>query len=164
MEFFWIDKTPVGRLATATRPRGEDWLSADVAELARVPVGMLVSMLTATENAELGLVAEAASVRAAGVDFLNIPIEDRGLPERAGPFVDGVRAAAAALRAGKAVAVHCRMGVGRSSMFAASTLIRVGLEPEVAWTSIARVRGRPVPDVANQREWVDAARDLLRSP
>lgn len=164
LELFWIDKVRVGRLATATRPRGGDWLDDDIRHVARNGVALLVSMLTPPECVELGLRDEATAARAAGLSFMNLPIEDRGLPERVEPFLLGVGAAVDVLRFGGGVAVHCRMGVGRSSMFAASVLVKLGVEPADAWNSIAAVRGRPVPDVAKQREWVDGMRAMLRAP
>jgi protein-tyrosine phosphatase len=162
MEFFWIDMTLAGRLATATRPRGGDWLADDMRAVANAGVSLLVSMLTAEENTELSVGGEALAAEAAGVQFLGIPIEDRGLPERAMPFLEGVTRAAKEVSAKRAVAVHCRMGIGRSSMFAASTLVKLGVEPDDAWRAIALVRGRPVPDVAKQRDWVRDMRDALR--
>lgn len=122
----------------------------------------LVSMLTMPENVELELAREALAAAGAGLRFISVPIEDRGVPERAVFFIDAVKAGADELCAGGAVVVHCRMGVGRSSMFAASTMVRLGVEPDDAWSAIERVRGRPVPDVAKQREWVSSMCSVLR--
>src|SRR5262249_30239083 len=43
---------------------------------------------------------------------------------------------------------------GRSSLVAACVLASCGERPEAALERIARARGRPVPDTAEQREWV----------
>jgi protein-tyrosine phosphatase len=66
-----------------------------------------------------------------------------------------------ALASGKNVAVHCRQGIGRSSLVAASVLIAAGETPEEAFRHVEQARGRPVPDTAEQREWV--ARNGRRS-
>lgn len=162
MELFWIAGASPGRVGTATRPRGGEWLVGDMNELVANRVDCLVSMLTASENVELGLTGESKAAGAVGIDFASIPIEDRGLPERTMPFVDAVTDSARAIRSGKSVAVHCRMGVGRSSMFAASCLISLGADPREVWGDITRVRGRPVPDVVTQREWIESIVPLLR--
>jgi protein-tyrosine phosphatase len=163
MELFWIGGESTGRLAIATRPRGADWLSDELKEASRAGVYLLVSMLTSVEAVELKLDGEAEAAKAAGLSFENVPIADRGVPERAHPFVRAARRAAEELKRGRSVAVHCRMGIGRSSMFAAATMIRLGTEPAVAWAWIAQARGRPVPDVLSQRTWIDTILPLLRS-
>jgi protein-tyrosine phosphatase len=59
------------------------------------------------------------------------------------------------LAQGKSVGVHCRAGIGRSSLIAASLLIQAGLSAEAAFLSIQKSRGCPVPDTAEQRQWVE---------
>jgi len=160
MDLFWF-ASPSGRLATATRPRGGDWLDDDIQHVAR-EAAMLVSMLTRPEINELELAHEESSALRAKLQFLNVEIEDRGVPERAAPFVAAVERATGILAAGQGVVVHCRMGIGRSSLFAAACLVRLGVEPGDAWDRIAVSRGRPVPDVSTQRDWLLASRPLLR--
>lgn len=164
MDLFWTCSSPAGRLGTATRPRGGDWLAGELEQLVVDGVHELVSMLTPPENVELALDDEAVAARSAGLVFRAVPIPDRGLPERTMPFVEAVHAAVKQLRAGSSVVVHCRMGVGRSSMFAAACLISLGVAPSTAWADIARVRGRPVPDVEPQRAWIDGLVPLLQRP
>jgi protein-tyrosine phosphatase len=57
---------------------------------------------------------------------------------------------------GSAVAIHCRAGIGRSTVLAACILVGDGLSVERAFQLIAEARGCPVPDTKEQREWVDA--------
>lgn len=56
---------------------------------------------------------------------------------------------------GRCVGVHCRQGIGRSSVVAASLLAAAGEDTEVAFQRIMQSRGRPVPDTVEQRKWVD---------
>jgi protein-tyrosine phosphatase len=70
-----------------------------------------------------------------------------------------------ALAAGKNVAVHCRQGIGRSSVVVASLLVAAGETPDEAFRRIEEARGRPVPDTAEQREWVAGSQaGSLRPP
>jgi protein-tyrosine phosphatase len=59
--------------------------------------------------------------------------------------------------------VHCRQGIGRSSLVAACVLVISGESPQSAFEHIERARGRSVPDTAEQKEWVTSfARDCLK--
>ncbi|GLW56965.1 protein-tyrosine phosphatase family protein [Kitasatospora phosalacinea] len=151
---FTIERPGPGRLSTMARPRGGDWLADELAALAALGVTELVSALTAAECAELGLTAEAECARAAGLRFTAVPVPDRTVPALAEvlPVVDEL---AQRLAAGGHLVVHCRAGIGRSSLLAASVLIRSGADPDDTWARIARARGLAVPDTAEQRAWTD---------
>jgi protein-tyrosine phosphatase len=58
------------------------------------------------------------------------------------------------LATGQGVVVHCRQGIGRSSLLAACLLASAGQDVDAAFTAIERVRGRPVPDTEAQKDWV----------
>ena len=60
------------------------------------------------------------------------------------------------LAAGRGVAVHCRMGLGRSAVITACLLVRSGRTSEKAFEQIVASRGFPVPDTDEQREWLAA--------
>jgi len=66
-------------------------------------------------------------------------------------FTELVDSVTGFLHEGKTVAVHCRAGIGRSLMIAASALIHIGLSTESAFRSIEESRGCPVPDTREQR-------------
>jgi protein-tyrosine phosphatase len=61
-----------------------------------------------------------------------------------------------ALAARKAVAVHCRAGIGRSALIAACVLGCNRYDVDSAFDAIARARGVHVPDTEAQRAWVSA--------
>jgi protein-tyrosine phosphatase len=63
---------------------------------------------------------------------------------------------AAGLRDGRSIAIHCRAGIGRSSVIAACALIAFGVEAEQALALIKSCRGLNVPDTDAQRDWVIA--------
>ena len=163
---YWIATTTPGRLATMARPRGGDWLADELAALRALRVDTLVSLLTADEVIELGLDAEPDLARAAGLSFKSFPVPDYTVPRLDVAIVEFIDRLAAGVRAGQTIAVHCRMGIGRSSLIAACVLATLGSAPAEAFATIAAARGRPVPDTDEQREWVDrfvAARAWLRS-
>jgi hypothetical protein len=55
---------------------------------------------------------------------------------------------------GETVVIHCRQGIGRSALVAASVLVALGIDPQHALDSVAEARGRPVLDTPEQRAWV----------
>src|SRR5689334_14088527 len=115
----WIEIPISGRLAIAARPRADDWLEAEVADWKREGVNVVVSLLEGTEVSELKLEREAELCQFHEIEFLSFPIPDRGVPGTAGGIVDLVRSIAERIVDGGAVVVHCRAGIGRSSIIAA---------------------------------------------
>lgn len=153
-ELYWVGGTMPGRLAIAPRPRGGDWLEDEVRAWRAAGVNVVVSALTPNELLELDLEREEALVRGAEIDFRSIPIPDRGLPASRAAVLEMAEALRADLEQGRNVLVHCRQGIGRSSMIAASIMVTCGSDPAEALTRIETVRGRPVPDTPEQRTWI----------
>lgn len=143
------------RLAIVGRPRGHDWLTGDINFLKHAGVDVLVSALTVGESEELGLSGEGDSCRLCGMQFVSFPIEDRSVPTSVGEFQKFVVSLKSALSNGKSVAIHCRAGIGRSSLIAAALLVAHGFSPDAAFLAIEKARGTSVPDTAEQRSWTD---------
>ena len=154
MNPYWINTERV-RLGIMARPRGHDWLADDVRLLKSSGVDVIVSALTAPESEELGLEQEAACCSDEGILFLSFPIEDRSVPASLPDFNALVSAVNEHLGSGKAVAVHCRAGIGRSSLIAACLLLRNGVSVDSAFRAIGISRGCQVPDTLEQRRWVE---------
>jgi protein-tyrosine phosphatase len=149
-----VKTTVRGRLSIIARPRGGDWLCDEISALAGEGIQTIVSMLTEDEANELGLADELTQCRQRGIALLNVPVRDRSVPESDSDFLVAVDCAANELREGRSVAVHCRAGIGRSALFAASVLIRLGWNADEAFLAIQQARGCPVPDTPEQRSWV----------
>lgn len=149
------------RLSIVARPRGGDWLCDEIHALAAQGVQLVVSMLTDEEAQELGLQDEAIHCEQEGVRFRRVPIQDRSVPADTRQFFDAVEQVAADVKRGTDVAVHCRAGIGRSSLFAASVLIRLGWNVEEAFDAIEKARGCAVPDTRDQKAWV--SQNVLRN-
>jgi protein-tyrosine phosphatase len=143
-----------GKLSTMARPRGGDWLRDEMSALREAGVDILVSMLSHAEVEELGLIEEATAASAAGIEFVSLPTPDRGLPDTRA-FRSLVDQLVAVMGAGNHVVIHCRMGIGRSSMVAAAVLMARGTNAPDAWAAVASARGLDVPDTAQQRQWVE---------
>ena len=154
MNRFWIRREGL-RLAITPRPRGYDWLVGDIRLLKRAGVDVLVSALSPYETEDMGLLEESQCCQNYGLEFLSFPIEDRSVPTSFSEFDGLLNSLTDHLRKGKAVGVHCRAGIGRSSMIVACALLRDGLSVDSAFRAIQDARGCSVPDTAEQRQWVE---------
>ena len=152
---YWIEMAMPGRIATAARPRAGDWLESEVVDWKACGLDVVVSLLEREEVSELGLHREAELCRANGIEFISFPIPDRGVPE-VRQALQIARSIAGGVADGRSIAVHCRAGIGRSSMIAACAMICSGIEPRAALALIKDARGLDVPDTDEQRGWIIA--------
>ena len=154
-ELYWLAGPWRGRLALAARPRGGDWLRDEIASWKRAGLNTVLSLLTPEEERELDLRDEAREVKAQGLEFTSFPIPDRQVPKSEAELAQVLEKVAGALSAGKDVVVHCRQGIGRSGLVAACLLVRSGMSPGAAVENVSMARGVPVPETAQQRDWID---------
>jgi len=151
-----------GQLAIVPRPRGGDWLEDELHALKSEGFDVVVSLLTGEESEELGLICEAGVSQSLGLDFLNLPIPDLNVPEPRNAAHALLSKLYDKLIAGKHVAIHCRQGIGRSGLVAASLLVLAGIDPMTAFRKTSSARGLPVPETDAQRDWVmDFSREVL---
>jgi len=155
-ELYWLEASWAGRLAITARPRGGDWLEDEVLSWRRAGVNVIVSLLRPDEVAEFDLSEEAQACRTQGIEFVSFPIPDRGVPASRQSVVTLAHTLGKQLAAGKNVAIHCRQGIGRSAVLVACLLVIAGESPETAFSHIRMARGCPVPDTAEQQEWVES--------
>ncbi len=153
-DVFWIDGVWRGRLALLPRPRGGDWLADEVQAWRRAGIDVVVSLLTDDEVTDLGLTHEAETCGAKGIEYRAFPVPDRGVPSSYAAPQSLARSLESKLAAGKNVGIHCRAGIGRSPLLAASLLVLAGLDPGAALERVSAARGVPVPETAEQREWL----------
>ena len=157
-EIYWIQAAGPGKLADMPRPRGGDWLEEEIWSLRQSGVDILVSMLQPHEEEMLGLEKEGELARAQGMEFVSHPIPDRDVPESPKETWKLARSLAARFGEGKRIAVHCRMGIGRSPLLLACILVSRGVTPDEAWGAIGAARGCEVPDTFEQRAWLERTR------
>jgi protein-tyrosine phosphatase len=137
------------------RPRSGEWLSDEIQAWRDTDVDVVVSLLTNDEREELALRDDASLCEQQGIAFLSYPIQDRDVPQQMNVAKSVIASLARYVTEGKHIAIHCRMGIGRSALIAAATLVAPGETTERAFAMIREVRGYEVPDTAEQREWVE---------
>jgi protein-tyrosine phosphatase len=153
-EYYWIEGTWKGRLAIVPRPRGGDWLEDEIHSWREVGLDIIVSLLTPAEIDELDLDREEELSQAQDIEFISFPITDREVPTSNEAMIALAHRLEAALTSGKSVGLHCRQGIGRSSLLAACVLVASGEDSAESFERITKARGRPVPDTVEQKEWV----------
>jgi protein-tyrosine phosphatase len=168
-EVYWIEGEWPGRVAIIPRPRGGDWLEDEAQAWREGGLDVIVSLLTSDEATGLELVSEAELSRNAGLVFISFPITDRSIPASRAATLDLLRDLVRLLSRGKNVGIHCRQGIGRSAVIAAGLLVLSGLPPEHAIEKVSAARRCPVPETAEQREWIvslqrEAARPTVSTP
>jgi protein-tyrosine phosphatase len=159
---YWIPAAFSGRLGIVPRPRGGDWLEEEISAWRAAGVDVVVSALTAAEVEEFSLSQEERECGNNGIEYFSFPIEDREVPTTLLDTVKLVSSLEARLNAGKSVVIHCRQGIGRSSLLAACVLNAGGTTAEEALQAIGLARGCPVPETHEQRDWImEFGRDLV---
>ena len=151
---YWIEGPWKGGLAILPRPRGGDWLEDEVSGWQGSGIDVVVSLLMPDEVTEFGLEEEKALCEAYGIEFVSFPIEDRGVPSSESATTALVHKLDHSLERGQTVGLHCRQGIGRSALLAASLLVASSVEPKQAFDRIAAARGLSVPDTFEQERWV----------
>jgi len=153
-DVYWIEGPWPGRLAILARPRGADWLADEVEAWKEIGVDTVVSLLTPGEEIELSLTEERDLVRRRGLTFINFPIADYSVPRSQGATRQIIDELKEQLARGNKVGIHCRQGIGRSSVVAACVLVELGESSGNAFRQIENARGVSVPDTTEQKDWV----------
>lgn len=151
----WIDGPWPDRVAISARPRGGDWLADEIRSWRAAGVDVIVSLLTPNEVEQLDLRDESALSTQNEIIFVNFPIEDRTAPSSEAEVIRLIQKLENALSEGKNVVIHCRQGIGRAGLIAASLFIERGESVENALQRISATRGVRVPETAEQRAWIE---------
>jgi len=154
-EIFWIKDFNMGHLAIMPRPRAGDWLFDEINGLKEEGIDILVSLLTADEIYELDLTEEKAICQSMGIEFISFPIPDRDVPSSISETIKISQSLLGQITNGKKVTIHCRSGIGRSALIAASILVCFGISPNIAYKMISKSRGITVPDTQEQKRWLE---------
>src|ERR1035437_687898 len=119
-ELHWVEWRWPGKLAISARPRGGDWLDDELTSWRKSGVDEVVSLLTPDEVESLELQNEAAYSGDAGIQFRSFPIVDRWVPASKRDALRFIEDLDVDLTAGKNISIHCRQGIGRAGLIAAS--------------------------------------------
>ncbi len=167
----WVDRDAVpaaagwrGRLGMTFLPgkrcpgaSGDHWRDpeADAARLRALGVEVLVLLVEDRELREARVSDLVAVIAAQGIAMLRHPVPDGDVPADAAAYRATLGQVAGRLRAGTTVAVACRGGLGRTGTAVACLLVDAGLTPEAAIALTRRSR-RGTIETAAQAAFVHA--------
>ena len=109
--------------------------------------------MTRDEVLELGLLEEHACCVRHGISFVQFSVVDRGVPDPT-EFAELIGQTCNDLISGINVAIHCRVGIGRSGMLASCVLKHFGMTANEAVSVVSAARGVTVPDTDEQLELI----------
>lgn len=146
------------------RPRANDQAQDEFAGFAKAGFKRILSLLEVHEEYVLGLEKEAQLCADANIEFSSFPIPDRGVPASAENLSRLGRKLYLGCAGGESTAIHCRAGIGRSSLVAAAVLLHAGMTIDESLARIQQARGFAVPDTPAQAQWLrDNSRILLQT-
>jgi protein-tyrosine phosphatase len=156
-KIYWIHRfANSSRIGIMARPRGNDWLEDEIINLKNCQVGVLVSLLERDEIYDLNLDLEKEHCFAQNIIYINFPISDRGIPKQNDNTDQLIGLLMKKINEGLSVVVHCRMGIGRSSIIAAAILLKYKFKANDIIENIIKIRGIKVPDTDDQLSWLKA--------
>jgi protein tyrosine phosphatase (PTP) superfamily phosphohydrolase (DUF442 family) len=142
-----------GRLFKMGIPGRFTDLESDLAQMRDSGVELIVCLTPQDEmQAKSERYFEAVVDQRLGIEHVELPIEDQGVPLDVQVYDDLVKRVQLLLSDGKAVLVHCAAGVGRTGVFIISVLQNLGHDTEEA-TQIAR-RAGSWPENNEQRSFL----------
>jgi protein-tyrosine phosphatase len=161
VEVFRIDSIGKGCLAIMAHPASTGSVASTISEIAALGFHQVVSLLEPAEAEALGLAQEAELVTAQSMKFISYAIPDMGLPARSDDFTRLAQNLFTWIDAGTNTLIHCRGGIGRSGLLAAAVLLRGGKDVREAFALVSLMRGRRVPETAQQGAWLQANHEAI---
>ena len=114
----------------------------------------MVSLLERQEIYDLQLDKEEHICRLKNITYINFLIPDRDIPKQKDDTNKLIDTLVQKIEEGQSVVIHCRMGIGRSSIIAASVLLKYKLKAKDIIKNISSIRGLKVPDTDKQLSWL----------
>ena len=141
---------------------GAGWardLATDLAAIREWGASALVSLIEDHEFEMLGVEALPLALRAAGLEWHHLPVQDvhAPSPEFETRWVYAGARLRERLRLGERVLVHCRGGLGRAGSVAARLQVEFGATPVDAISQVRAVRPGAI-ETREQEQWVHAQR------
>lgn len=150
MKPYWI--TEINNCTIGISPCPGELLNLEL-ELNQVNLTecFLISLLTDEEEIMLGLTEEKSICETLGIEFLKFPIRDTSIPNFH-HFVDIIDLLYLKTETTKKILIHCRAGIGRSSLIALGIMIKHGFPLKESIKHVSQLRGFDVPQSTSQRK------------
>lgn len=154
-KIYWLHQfESSAKLGIMGRPCGNEQLEDEILHLKKQNVHVLVSLLESEEIYELGLRKQKNYCEEQQIEYFNFPIADRNIPQKSDKIEVFIQEMVEKINKGFSVVIHCRMGIGRSSIIAGYILLKLGWQTDKIMDHIGKIRGVKVPDTPEQMEWL----------
>ena len=153
-EMYKVGTMGDGFLAIMACPTLDQGAPASMANISRLGIRQVVSLLEPSEARHLGLDNERLEVKAHSMGFVSFPIPDMGVPPSVDDYAQIVQMLFNQVCAGINTLVHCRAGIGRSGLLAAGVLLYTGMSVDEAFNYVSHMRGIRVPETMQQHDWL----------
>ena len=160
-EIYQIELIGSGSLCVMAKPVANEWIEDEFSSIASYGIDRIVSLLENHEAFDLGLSKEKQLTEKFGMEFIQYPIPDRGLPSSVNEYLAFTKRLYHEAAGGLNTVVHCRAGIGRTGVIAAGVLLHCGFEPMDAIEHISKLRGVAIPDTQEQINWVEKSHTIL---
>ncbi|MEL6191731.1 MAG: dual specificity protein phosphatase family protein [Bacteroidota bacterium] len=161
MKIYWLNHESVSGLGMTPRPKGYSDLEHEIQKLKSEGVTYLVSALTKQEINEFGLRETEVICREQGIIFFHFPILDMQIPDSKIEYLKLVKKLSSLIEENQKLVVHCRQGIGRSSLLAAGILMNKGLSLEKTLKLLKESRGRDVPETRPQLSFLKGVEESI---
>ncbi len=152
---YWVHKfKSSAQLGIMSRPRGNEWLEEEILSVKKQGAKVIISLLEKDEIRELGLERQSEICAKYEIVYLHFSIPDRSIPDQDKNLHNFLKQIKERINQGDSTIVHCRMGIGRSSIIAGCLMLQDGYKPDELFSHISKVRGLKVPDTDEQEEWL----------
>lgn len=137
-------------LYTMPAPRQEESLLDFFQNLKNDGIDHVVNLLDNNDLVELNLLDEPSIARSVGLSYTSFPIEDFSFPKDIEAFINLTKDLKREIVNRKIIAIHCRAGIGRSSLLAAAVLASFSFPKDEIFNHISFYRKTKVPDKEEQ--------------
>lgn len=148
-----VFKIPINKdffLYTMPAPKQADGLVHFFENLREIRINHVVNLLDNNDLRELGLLEEPSIARSLGLNYTSFPIEDFSFPHDTKAFIALAKSLKAEILNKQIIAIHCRAGIGRSSLLAAAILASFAFPKDKIFEHISLHRKVNVPDKEEQ--------------
>jgi len=148
---FWITKINKCEIGISPCPSGGLDLETELNSLFLGNQLSLISLLVEEEVIALKLHNEGLISTKIGIDFRAFPIVDSSIPG-ASNFIGFIEELYVQTKEVNRMLIHCRAGIGRSSLIALGLMTKHGLNLKESIELASKVRGIDVPQSFSQRK------------
>ncbi|HWQ67080.1 MAG TPA: protein-tyrosine phosphatase family protein [Methanospirillum sp.] len=156
-----LPRSIAGRLYLTSMPGAEESMAEFNERAVEYAINRIICLTPMGEVDEESLhYAQAIRTHTNSWEHTIFPIPDYGIPRDWKGFLDLVKITGSELQAGKNALTHCRMGIGRTGMFATVVLMALGVPYDQAKYEVKSAGSNPETRI--QRDLIAWCREQLQ--